>query len=57
MVADGRLNPADYDEYIEGIVNAALAAAARAGPTPDAAGDSPTTEPIEPPEVTAPPPA
>jgi transposase len=53
MMADGTLNPADYDEYIEGIVNAALAAAARAGPTPDAPEDSPTTAP----EVTAPPPA
>lgn len=44
MMADGRLNPADYDEYIEGIVNAALAAAARAGPVPDASGDAPGTD-------------
>jgi hypothetical protein len=57
MMANGRLNPADYDEYIEGIVNAALAAAARAGPTPNASEDSPTTVPITPPEATAQPPA
>jgi hypothetical protein len=38
MLAEGKLDPADYDEYVEGIVSAALAAAApkvRAGPTTD----------------------
>jgi hypothetical protein len=49
MMADGRLNPADYDEYIEGIVNAALAAAARAGPVPDVPGDDPVTDTTAPP--------
>ena len=44
MLADGKLNPADYDEYIEGIVNAALAAAARAGPAPDGSGDGPPAD-------------
>lgn len=45
MLAEGKLAPADYDEYVEGIVNAALAAAAPtvsaqastdAGPSTDA---------------------
>jgi hypothetical protein len=49
MIADGKLNPADYDEYVEGIVNAALAAAARAGPGPDASAAGPTAEVTSPP--------
>jgi transposase len=38
MLAEGKLDPADYDDATEGIVNAAIAAAhaeARAGPPPD----------------------
>ena len=39
MLAEGKIDPADYDDHTEGIVNAAIAAAqveaARAGPTPD----------------------
>lgn len=38
MLAEGKLDPADYDDHTEGIVNAAIAAAqveaARAGPRP-----------------------
>ena len=49
MLAEGKLNPADYDEYIEGIVNAALAAAARARPAPDTPDDHPTSEAAAPP--------
>jgi transposase len=49
MMADGRLNPADYDEYVEGIVNAALAVAARAGAVPDAPADTPATIATAPP--------
>jgi transposase len=49
MLAEGKLNPADYDEYIEGIVNAALAAAARAGPAPDVSADGPSAEANAPP--------
>jgi transposase len=56
MLAEGKLNPAHYDEYIEGIVTAALAAAARAGPAPDVSEEGPSTEPIAPPEATVPPP-
>ena len=44
MIANGTLAPPDYDDYTEGIVNAALAAAntaARAGPvTHDHRGDA-----------------
>jgi transposase len=54
MLAEGKLNPAEYDEYLEGIVNAALAAAARAGPPPDPPRDSPGTEPAPSPEATTP---
>ena len=42
MLAEGKLDPADYDDYVEGIVNAALAVAtatARAGPPPDVSED------------------
>ena len=49
MLADGKVNPADYDEYIEGIANAALAAAARSGPVPDASRDDPSTQGSTPP--------
>jgi hypothetical protein len=39
MLADGTIDPADYDDHTEAIVNAAIAAAhvaaARAGPPPE----------------------
>ena len=39
MLAEGKIDPTDYDDHTEGIVDAAIAAAqveaARAGPTPD----------------------
>ena len=48
MLAEGKLEPADYDDYTEGIVDAALAAAklaaARAGPPPNAPRDDHRTE-------------
>jgi hypothetical protein len=47
LLAEGKIDPADYDAYVEGVVNAALATAtpaARAGPTPDAPGDRCTDE-------------
>jgi transposase len=47
MLAEGKLNAADYDDHTEGIVNAALAsarAAARAGPPPDDPDDGHTAE-------------
>jgi transposase len=43
MLAEGKLDPTDYDEHVEGIVNAAIAAAApaaRAGPVTDMSEDS-----------------
>jgi transposase len=49
MLAEGKLNPVDYDEHVEGIVNAALAAAARAGPALDVSADRPNTEVSAPP--------
>jgi transposase len=42
MLAEGKLDPTDYDDALEGIVDAALAAAtasARAGPLPNAPAD------------------
>jgi len=47
MLAEGKLDAADYDDHTEGIVNAALAsamAAARAGPPPDDPGERHTVE-------------
>ena len=51
MLAEGKLNPADYDEHLDGIVNAALAAAARAGPAPEVSGDGLAAEADAPPAV------
>jgi transposase len=52
LLAEGRLDPADYDDHTEGIVNAAIAAAqseaARAGPRPDKP-DRDTNEAARPP--------
>jgi transposase len=52
LLAEGKLDPADYDDHTEGIVNAAIAAAqieaARAGPRPDKL-DRNTTEATRPP--------
>jgi transposase len=49
MLAEGKLDPTDYDDHVEGIVDAALAAArveaARAGPTPDTPHRPTTAEP------------
>jgi transposase len=49
MLADGKLDPADYDDHTDGIVNAAIAAAyveaARAGPRVDKPDPSITSEP------------
>jgi transposase len=49
MLAEGKLDPTDYDDHVEGIVDAALAAArveaARAGPTPDTPDRSTIAEP------------
>jgi transposase len=47
LLAEGKLDPIDYDDAIEGIVDAALAAAsasARAGPLPNAPGDRRSAE-------------
>jgi transposase len=47
LLAEGKLDPTDYDDAIEGIVDAALAAAsasARAGPLPNAPGDRRSAE-------------
>ena len=52
MLADGTLDPADFDDHTEGIVNAAIAAAqveaARAGPRPDKPDRPPTVEAVAP---------
>ena len=47
MLAEGKLDPTDYDDDIEGIVDAALAAASAAtsaGPLPHAPGDGHSAE-------------
>jgi hypothetical protein len=47
LLAQGKLDPTDYDDDIEAIVDAALAAAtaaARAGPLPNAPGDGSSAE-------------
>ena len=47
LLAEGKLDPTNYDDAIEGIVDAALAAAtafARAGPSPNAPGDCRSAE-------------
>jgi transposase len=52
MLAEGKLDPADYEDDLEGIVNAALAAAsptARAGPSPDVPEDGRATAAAAPP--------
>jgi transposase len=52
LLAEGKLDPADYDDHTEGIVNAALATAiavARAGPPPDDPGDRHDAEAAAPP--------
>jgi transposase len=52
MLAEGKLDPADYEEDIETIVNAALATAtavARAGPEPDVPGAGSSAEVAPPP--------
>jgi transposase len=52
MLAEGKLAPTDYDDAVEGIVNAALAVAtatARAGPSPDASEDARRAAAAEPP--------
>jgi transposase len=52
MLAAGSLDPGDYDDDVERIVNAALAtvpATARAGPPPDASDDGHRTEAAAPP--------
>jgi hypothetical protein len=52
MLADGTLDPADFDDHTEGIVNAAIAAAqveaARAGPRPDKPDRPATVEAVAP---------
>jgi len=52
MLAEGRLDPTEFDDHTEGIVNAALTiatAAARAGPSPDASDDRRSAEAAAPP--------
>jgi transposase len=47
LLAEGKLDPTDYDDAVEAIVDAALAAAtasARAGPPPNAPGDRRSAE-------------
>lgn len=47
LLAEGKIDPADYDDHTEGIVNAALATAiavARAGPPPDKPSDDHAAE-------------